>query len=132
MAGPDDVKRKLGRFTPVGPALDRDDLLFAAGRASVRSPRRWKWAAGLLAVSQAATLGLLVVTWRSAGTSAGVPTPPARYEPETPPEPPSDSYLVLTRASDYDPDRLPAPTGAALPPASRPYSLWSARAGELP
>src|SRR5262249_11048089 len=50
---------RLSRFTPDGSGLDRDALLFAAGRASFR--RNWVWPtlAGLLTVSQFLTLAVL-------------------------------------------------------------------------
>ena len=50
---------RLSRFTPDGSGLDRDALLFAAGRASVRHNRRWRVVAGGLAASQLLTLLLL-------------------------------------------------------------------------
>lgn len=46
----------LSRFTPNSAGLDRDALLFAAGRASVRPQRRWMAVAGTLAASQLLTL----------------------------------------------------------------------------
>jgi hypothetical protein len=53
------VENLLSRFTPDGRGLDRDALLFAAGRASVRPRRGWQVAAGVLAASQLLTLLLL-------------------------------------------------------------------------
>ena len=35
------LAERLSRFTPDGSGLDRDALLFAAGRASARPNRRW-------------------------------------------------------------------------------------------
>jgi hypothetical protein len=49
----------LSRFTPDGTGLDRDALLFAAGRASARPNRRWLALCGTLAASQLLTLALL-------------------------------------------------------------------------
>jgi len=49
----------LSRFTPDGAKLDRDALLFAAGRASVRPQRGWAILAGALAGAQVLTLVLL-------------------------------------------------------------------------
>jgi len=46
----------LSRFTPDATSLDRDALLFAAGRASVRRNRKWQAVAGVLALSQVLTL----------------------------------------------------------------------------
>ena len=53
---PDPVTDRLSRFTPHAPGLDRDAILFAAGRRSARGSWVWKAAAGLLALSQAVTL----------------------------------------------------------------------------
>jgi hypothetical protein len=58
---------RLSRFTPDAGRLDRDALLFAAGRASVRPNHGWKALAALLAGTQALSLVLL---WPH-------PTPPA-------------------------------------------------------
>lgn len=53
------VEKLLTGFTPDGTGLDRDGLLFAAGKASVRPNRGWRAATGLLAASQMLTLFLL-------------------------------------------------------------------------
>jgi hypothetical protein len=52
----DPLAEKLGRLTPDTTGLDRDALLFQAGRASAHPRRVWPALAGLLAMSQAATL----------------------------------------------------------------------------
>jgi hypothetical protein len=49
----------LSRFTPDPTGLDRDALLFAAGRASARANRKWQALVGTLALSQVLTLVLL-------------------------------------------------------------------------
>jgi hypothetical protein len=46
----------LSRFTPNASGLNRDSLLFAAGRASVRPSRSWQVLAGGLAAAQVLTL----------------------------------------------------------------------------
>jgi hypothetical protein len=51
---------RLNQFTPDGGRLDRDGLIFAAGRGSARPNRRWQTLAGLLAGSQALSLFLLM------------------------------------------------------------------------
>jgi len=56
---PDPVTDRLARFTPNPAGLDRDALLFAAGRKSARPMRFWPIATGLLAASQVITLALL-------------------------------------------------------------------------
>jgi hypothetical protein len=55
---PEPIIERLSQFTPDGSSLDRDALLFAAGRASVRPSRGWMAMAGLLAASQVMTLAL--------------------------------------------------------------------------
>jgi hypothetical protein len=50
------LAERLSRFTPDATGLDRDALLFAAGRASLRPSRRWQAIAGVLAVAQLLTL----------------------------------------------------------------------------
>src|SRR5262245_39161074 len=53
----DPVIDKLARFTPAD-RLDRDDLLFRAGRASAPGRRTWMVLAGILVVSQIVTLSV--------------------------------------------------------------------------
>ena len=72
---PGSIEDSLSRFTPSLGDLDRDALLFAAGRASARPDRKWPTLAALLALSQTLTLALCV---------SGTPTPP-RPEPVAPP-----------------------------------------------
>lgn len=75
----------LSRFTPDGAGLDRDALLFAAGRASARPGRRWAALAAALALSQALTL---VVLWPAPIVRTPAPvaeTPPPTPAPEAPP-----------------------------------------------
>jgi hypothetical protein len=84
-----DLAESLSRFTPDASGLDRDALLFAAGRASVRPARRWAVLAGALAASQLVTLALLVL---QSTRTATPPTPaPAPFadRPVPPDEPPS-------------------------------------------
>jgi hypothetical protein len=52
--------KRLSRFTPDGSALDRDALLFAAGRASARRGRGWMVLAGALAATQVLSLVFLL------------------------------------------------------------------------
>ena len=50
------LDQRLSRFTPDGTGLDRDALLIAAGRASLRPNRAWTVVAGVLAACQLLTL----------------------------------------------------------------------------
>jgi hypothetical protein len=79
---------RLSRFTPNAGGLDRDALLFAAGRGSARPNRSWITLAALLANTQALSLVLL---WphptppagRSTVAVATLPEPPATLDPRT-------------------------------------------------
>jgi hypothetical protein len=85
---------RLSRFTPDRGALDRDALLFAAGRASARPNRGWIALSTALAVSQAATLLL----WLS----------PARVVPVAP-SPGTTPVIVETKpqaAEETNPSTL--------------------------
>jgi hypothetical protein len=99
------ILERLSRFTPDAGRLDRDALLFAAGRDSARPNRGWMTLASLLAGTQALSLALL---WPHSSPSAAKPT--------------------VSIAS------VPAPYTAPEPPASllsADPGLWSARRGLL-
>jgi hypothetical protein len=51
---------RLSRFTPDAGGLDRDELIYAAGRRSARTNRGWMTVASLLAATQALSLVLLL------------------------------------------------------------------------
>ncbi len=53
------IIERLSRFTLDGSGLDRDAILYAAGRASARPNRNWMALAGSLAVCQVVTLAIL-------------------------------------------------------------------------
>ena len=85
---PDPVTDRLAKFTPSAAGLNRDALLFAAGRRAARGSWLWKAAVGLLATSQAVTL---VMLWPKApAVPEPVASPPA-VAPASEPEPPSPS-----------------------------------------
>jgi hypothetical protein len=76
---------RLSRFTPDSGRLDRDALLFAAGRSSARPARGWIALASLLTGTQALSLVLLwprptLPTGRSIVPVASGSTPPAALE----------------------------------------------------
>jgi hypothetical protein len=58
---PDPVLDKLVRFTPKSTALNNAALLFAAGRASARTPWVWKAAVAGLLLANMGWLSLLVL-----------------------------------------------------------------------
>ncbi len=119
---------KLSRFTPVT-ALNRDEMLFQAGRASVRPPRIWKWLVGGLTLSQSVTLAawfwLTPITSNPVVPTLVVEATPLLI-PETPPRAPASltpdpsSYLELSRRMTDDgfPRSAPGPneTGPVSPP----------------
>ena len=99
------ILERLSRFTPDAGRLDRDALLFAAGRGSARPNRGWMTLASLLAGTQALSLALL---WPHSSPSVGKST--------------------VSIAG------VPAPSAAPGPPASGASAnpgLWSARRGLL-
>jgi hypothetical protein len=101
----ENILERLSRFTPDAGGLDRDALLFAAGRNSVRPDRGWATLASLLAGTQALSLVLL---WPHSSPSIGKRT--------------------VSIAS------VPAPSAAPEPPASGASAdpgLWSTRRGLL-
>jgi hypothetical protein len=113
------LAERLSRFTPDGSSLDRDSLLFAAGRASARPSRGWMTLASMLAASQLLTL---VCLWPRTplppapvpGQSFALPEPSA-----TPPLPRDPAELgalrerVLTSEGDWAPT---ADEGPLVPP----------------
>ena len=107
----EEILERLSRFTPNAGELDRDALLFAAGRNSVRPNRGWKAVTSLLTVTQALSLALLwpspnLTTGPSATSVAGVPRSrqaPDHVGTEADPLPPSVSSVRLcTRGSDLE------------------------------
>jgi hypothetical protein len=107
------LEERLSRLTPAATGLDRDALLFAAGRASVRPPRHWQVLTGLLAATQLATLALL---WsRPVLPTSSAPAPVVEHSPVVLPEepaPPLDpSELGVLRTSYLlsQKDDLPMP-----------------------
>jgi hypothetical protein len=110
----------LARFIPGDPRIDRDELLFRAGRTSARVGR-WKATVAALAVTQAATLLALVATRREPAVTI-VPAEPGPAEPE-PVGPdygplPAHSYGALARTVDTG--SLPPPTAAGVATPDRP------------
>jgi hypothetical protein len=106
----EDNLKPLSSFTPRVEGIDRDAILFAAGRQSARSSWKWKIATSLLATTQAATLALWlnpVPTFDRTGQTA--PTPSQFVENSSPTPSPSiapnskadpNSFLVLHRLAE--------------------------------
>jgi hypothetical protein len=95
---PDPMTERLGQFTPDAAGLDRDAILFAAGRRSARASRVWPVLVGLLIATQTFTL---VTLWpRSPEASPEVEAPAARPSPELfvpPASEPSDVWSARSR-----------------------------------
>jgi len=119
------LESALRGLAPVAPRLDRDALMFAAGRASA-SRRRWAWPAlaGLFALISLG-LGVRLATISPVG-QPGMPTPPTNA-PAVPKDLPKDDESPGLRMGDLartlDNGELPdahyphaAVLGAAKPP----------------
>jgi hypothetical protein len=99
----DSFAEQLKRFTPDRGGLDREALLFAAGRASARPNRGWMALAGTLAACQLVSLGLLWsrTSGPEGGPSGASPTSVAEtpfYERPHDPEASSPNELWVLRA----------------------------------
>ena len=120
----DALTRLLRRFTPAGDGLDRDALMYEAGRASVPSPARWKALAALLALGQALTLLLLVAQ------PAPRPAAPAEVRPEpaiTPPsEPPAGAWTMRQKLLLGEGALAPMTGDADLVPDEPPLRVYTA------
>jgi hypothetical protein len=132
---PEDVITKLGQFTPLS-GLDRDELLFRAGRASAPSARVWKLATGLLATGLLATVAVWVGGPSPEPIVVRVPvdahdTPFA--EPATAPspvgQPGASSYFVMSRSVSEG--MLPAPEPPGDSPTVAPVVLTAGSHGVL-
>ena len=82
------MTERLSRFTPNPLGLDRDGILFAAGRRAARRSWVWKALAGLFATTQVITLLALWPRPQPAGTFVGPPPAVAPVAPAEPPPPP--------------------------------------------
>jgi len=115
---------RLSKFTPDATGLDRDALLFAAGRASVRPNRRWAVLCGILAASQVATFALLYWPAPEAVPGRGVVTPVANApgSPGAPTAPPTELSTVFNlRAEAIDTEgNLPSPASVGQPMPGEP------------
>ncbi len=110
---PESFAERLSAFTPDGTGLDRDALLFAAGRASAHVNRGWTTLACTLAASQLLTL---VLFWPKSAA-------PVNVVSDLPPV--SSNLTQIQPSSDLDAGALPAFDSRAfawrdgdLPPAS--------------
>ncbi|HJZ56376.1 MAG TPA: hypothetical protein VKE74_15535 [Gemmataceae bacterium] len=140
---PDPVFDRLARFTPDDSALDAAAILFRAGKASARTPRRWKLAVTGLLSTNIAVVGLLIFGKR---TSEPTPAPepvavplivPVPVEVSSPAPSPGPSgspslWSVGALMGTTDPDQLPKPEPVInLAPADTPLTPLAARRGMI-
>ena len=110
---PADPLTRLSAFTAAA-GIDRDQLLFEAGKAAAAKPARpWKALAGLLAATQVMSLGLMM---RPRPASDVIPQTSELFvkdiRQDAPPTSDDSSYAVLRNAAgesrsstgDYPPD----------------------------
>jgi hypothetical protein len=105
---PDPLAGRLGRFTPHAGALDRDALLFAAGRASARPNRIWPALVGLLGITQAVTLFLLLTrSTPDVASPTGTPPLAVPFAEPTDSERPVPSLVMRARFPAKGLDAIP-------------------------
>jgi hypothetical protein len=123
---PEPIIERLSRFTPDGAALDRDALLFNAGRASVRSNRGWILTVAMLAACQLLTLTLL---WPSSAPPAGrheIDSPAPRYVEAHPSPPDAAELAAMNRRllASKDGDLPPSASSVDLLPSDPPLNAF--------
>jgi hypothetical protein len=119
---------RLSRFSPDAPGLDRDALLFAAGRASVRPKRIWPMLAAILAGCQLLTMAVL---WpRAAAPIVSVELTAGESEREIRPADTLTSgewtvYALNQRILYLElEDRQPSAAAGSMAPAEPPLHAW--------
>src|SRR5262245_19849400 len=126
---PEPLKDTLARFTPKEAGLDRDALLFEAGRESARRNPFWKAAAAALATTQAATLLFLLPLAqpsRSQGLSVAEAKPPASSArlPDSW-RPSAEKGSLLPRNGELP----PLPAGETLAASKEAFTAFAADLG---
>lgn len=119
----EDVIGKLAGFTPDAGRLNRDELLFQAGRSSAKPGRGWKRAVKVLVVTQLATVAFWALQPEPRPIYVSLPPGPpalpvADYSPSEPPPLDPNSYFALSRGWDdaRPTDPIPPPfAGTAIP-----------------
>ena len=112
----------LAKFTPT--SVDRDAILYAAGRASAPSRRPWQAAcAGLLTLQAVTVAAWLAYPVTPPAVAEPLPTPtavPDEARPWQPPDP--SSYLALR---DHFDDPLPPLACGSNAPPGKPLTVRS-------
>ena len=112
--GLNDLAAALAALRPNPPAIDRDRLLFAAGRAS--APRPWFWRATTAVAATAAVVLAAVMIFRPA-------TPPVEVvrvvyvhdQPPPPPAPPQQNETPPPAPPEAEPPAPPYPWRPTTP-----------------
>jgi hypothetical protein len=126
----DPLTDRLARFTPAG--LDRDALLFSAGRASARPDRRWQAIAGLLAVAQVLTLAWLFRPVPAPAPHTAAPAKaPADFLPSPRPAGGSEDPPSLIRRWPRADEPAPAVTADLVPDAPPLRAFPASAAGPV-
>jgi hypothetical protein len=131
-----EIERRLTLLRPASGGLDRDRMLFEAGRASARAENRERVWAGAVAASIVVALVLGVGLVRERTLRLGLERALATRTPEARPSSPipirelaPDSYLTLTRRAlaglDDSPRSARRPPEAAPDPTPPPLRAWS-------
>jgi hypothetical protein len=125
---PESFPENLRRFTPDGSALDRDALLFEAGRLSARPNRSWQALVATLVVAQVVTLVLLWPRASSESVSAETSTPSMPLEPAPYPPPQDSELLMLNRRLLNGKSDASAPSASieGLVPSDPPLQVFAA------
>jgi hypothetical protein len=125
---PDPLTDRLGRFTPDGAGLDRDAILFAAGRASVRPQRSWKAIAGVLTLTQVLTL-MLLLPWSGRWQESVSPVPSTKRSApwgDDSLSPDRNPGTLRQRLLEEEPKSTPPLGGNAYVPDAPPLHALSA------
>lgn len=114
------VIEQLGMLKPSNAGLDRDAMLYAAGRASARPRRIWPTLAGVLAITQCL---MLFVIFNGNRLLDAPPATNMTQRPEVPAET-SPAVSIYARAlRTADPEALP-PT-VAMVAVSPDEPIWT-------
>jgi hypothetical protein len=133
------IVESLSRFTASASGLNRDAILFAAGRASARPNRGWMALAGVLASFQLLTLLFLWPRATSVMNSSDVPVAQTETKPDlvddikqhSPASPNTAEIWTRNRQMLMTSDvELPPPVASAGPmiPSDPPLTAFSANA----
>jgi hypothetical protein len=122
------LAERLSRFTPNAADLNRDALLFAAGRASVRPSLTWPALAGVLAASQLLTLLCLWPRTPSAPTAMPfAKTESPRSDPAPQPAPefdPLEWRALRQQMLETDLDQPTPPSAQPMVPPDPPLHAF--------